>query len=92
MYNKNELIDAIEVANENIKVAKEQIKRLDKIALLGAEFELNNKFGFDQLTSVTNTFNATIHMQAIVETSKANIKKYKKIIKMIEELDSFENS
>lgn len=90
MYNKEKALDAIECAEENMKIAKEQIKRIDKIEMLSAEISVNNRFGYEQLNSISCTFNMRDHFEGIIKQSAQNIKRYKKILKAIDYLGSFD--
>ena len=92
MYNKDELMDAIEAAQENIKTAKEQLKRLEKARKFVYEIEANNKFGYDGIMGdIRGGFGFEKHMNEIIEKSTENIKKYKKMLKLIEKMEKLEN-
>ena len=85
MYTKNEVLEAIEAANENIKAAKAQIKRLEKVASLYEEIREESftpyKLRSDEVFSMMEDYDK------IIETSKANLAKYKKMLKLIDQLE-----
>lgn len=92
MYNKQEIMDAIEAAELNIKTAKEQLKRLEKARNIICEMEVNNMFGFDSpFGDVLGGYGFEKHMQAILEQSKQNLNKYKKMLKLLEQMEALES-
>ena len=87
MYSKSEILDAIEAANENIKLAKAQIKRLEKVVSLYEEIREENTFGIPYTICSLEVFDMLNAYDKQMESSKANIVKYKKMLKLIDQLE-----
>ena len=86
MYNRVEIMDAIECANANIKIAKEQIKRIEKMRNLQNEILLDNCFGavapwIEQYCDFIDA------MEEQIKKSTENLKRYKKMLKLIDEME-----
>lgn len=90
MYNRTEIMEAIEAANDNIKTAKEQMKRADKMKAIQEEIFNNNSFGcilpgFVDMEEFEND------MRVIISTSTENLKKYKKMLKLLDQMEALNN-
>ena len=86
MYNRYEIMEAIEAANENIKTAKEQIKRAEKLIAIKAEINEYNTFGCVR-PWLEDTDNFICGLNVVIDNAKTNIKRYKKMLKCLDELD-----
>lgn len=88
MYTREEIMDGIEAAKLNIKTVKEQLRRLERARMIIDEIEVNNMFGFDSpFGDVLSGFGFEKHMTAILEQSKNNLKRYKKMLRLLDRMD-----
>ena len=86
MYNRVEIHEAILAAEENIKICKEQIKRMDKMLAIQQEILDNNCFGCIK-PGIFDYEEFYAGMKTQLNNSTENLKKYKKMLKLLDELD-----
>lgn len=89
MYTKEELLDGIEAAKQNIKVAKRQLKRLEKARSVCYEIESDNKFGYEHsIDDVLFGFGFSRHLEKVISDSTVNLKRYRKMLRLLDKMES----